>query len=155
MTVAGSRNVRPRRRRSPAAEAFAQAAGGRRQQKRSPKAQAASRQQKRSPKAQAASRQQETVAQGAGGRRQVRKSTFRPNRTPRSPVSSLWTGGQRRAGCGICENAFSAPRPVQGQLTQGLYDQISFSRSCIDFHHHLYRYILESRSPFRTFIARH
>ena len=50
----------------------------------------------------------ETVAQGAGGRRQVRKSTFRPNRTPRSPVSSLWTGGQRRAGCGICENAFSA-----------------------------------------------
>ena len=38
----------------------------------------------------------------------MRKSTFRPNRTPRSPVSSLWAGGQRRAGCGICENAFSA-----------------------------------------------
>lgn len=38
--LAGGRSVRPRRRRSPAAEAFAQAAGGRRQQKRSPKAQA-------------------------------------------------------------------------------------------------------------------
>ena len=135
----------------------AQAAGGRRQQKRSPKAQAASRQQKRSPKPQAAAGSRsgqprrrrpagsrngrprrrrspaagaanqgaggqqaaEAFAQAAGGRRQVRKSTFRPNRTPRSPVSSLWAGGQRRAGCGIHENAVSAPRRFRGSSRKG------------------------------------
>ena len=129
--VAGSRSVRPRRRRStaaetasqgaggqPAAEAASQGAGARRQQKRSLKAQAVAgsrsvRPSRRRPPA------AETFAQGAGGRRQVRKSTFRPNRTPRSPVSSLWTGGQRRAGCGICENAFSAPRRFRDSSRKG------------------------------------
>ena len=108
--------------RPPAAEAFAQGAGVRRQQKRPTKAQAANRTAGAVAKAQAASRTAGAVAkaQAAAGNRsgqprrrrspkpQVRKSTFRPNRTPRSPVSSLWAGGQRRAGCGICENAFSA-----------------------------------------------
>ena len=104
--------VRRQQKRSPKAQAFAGSRSGRPGAGGQPNSRSGQPRRRRPPAA-------EAFAQAAGGRRQVRKSTFRPNRTPRSPVSSLWAGGQRRAGCGICENAFSAPRRFRDSSRKG------------------------------------